>query len=62
MILAGAGGVNHDELVKLGNQYLNLPPADMDHPLARHMDITPCRYTGMFSEFFKKIFLNYYTE
>lgn len=46
MILCGAGGVNHDELVKLGNQYLNLPPANMDHPLARQLEVKPCRYTG----------------
>lgn len=47
MILAGAGGVDHDELVKLGNQHFgNVPPANMDHPVARQMKISPCRFTG----------------
>lgn len=46
MTLIGAGGVNHDEMVKLGEQFFNQPPADMDHPLARAMQQTPCRFTG----------------
>ncbi|KAK7604965.1 hypothetical protein V9T40_006151 [Parthenolecanium corni] len=47
MVLAGAGGVNHDELVKLGEKHFgSVPAANMDHPLARQMELTPCRYTG----------------
>lgn len=49
MVLAGAGGVNHDELVKLGEKHFgSVPAANMDHPLARQMELTPCRYTGSF--------------
>lgn len=47
MVLAGAGGVEHDELVKLANQHFEtIPPANMDHPLAREIQIKPCRFTG----------------
>lgn len=47
MVLAGAGGVDHDELVKLAKQHFDtIAPASMDHPLARQMKVTPCRYTG----------------
>lgn len=50
MVLAGAGGVSHDELVRLGEQHFgNVPPANMDHPLARQTALLPCRYTGTFS-------------
>lgn len=52
MILSGAGGVDHDELVKLAKQHFEpIPPADMDHPLARTVRLTPCRYTGTWNDF-----------
>lgn len=52
MVLAGAGGVSHDELVKLGEKHFgNVPPANMDHPLARQTELVPCRYTGSFENF-----------
>lgn len=46
MVLAGAGGVNHDELVKLAEQHFNVPPASTDHPLIDTLNVKPCRYTG----------------
>lgn len=46
MVLAGAGGVDHDELVKLAEQHFGVPPADTNHPLLETLNVKPCRFTG----------------
>lgn len=46
MVLAGAGGVDHDELVKLAEQHFNAPAADTNHPLLDSLNLKPCRFTG----------------
>lgn len=43
MVLAAAGGVNHDELVKLAEQHFGSLKADSDKEV---QVLKPCRYTG----------------
>ena len=43
MVLAAAGGVNHDELVKLAEQHFGSLKSDLDSVA---QEVKPCRYTG----------------
>lgn len=43
MVLAGAGGVDHDALVKLANQYFPAKPTNDSIDVS---NITDSRYTG----------------
>lgn len=43
MVLAAAGGVNHDELVKLAEEHFGSLKADYDSEVPL---VTPCRFTG----------------
>ena len=41
MILAAAGGIDHEDLVKLAEKYFSTLPGGSSLPT-----IAPCRYTG----------------
>jgi processing peptidase subunit beta len=43
MVLAAAGGVNHDELVKFAEQHFGKLKSDGSNPVP---DMFPCRFTG----------------
>ena len=44
MVMAGAGGVSHDDLCKLTNQHFGKIGATYDHEIPLDLQ---CRYTGV---------------